>query len=511
MKSDDRLAKSIQHWAFNPNDWVADIFPEVVLDHLQIHAGGELAKMYRAKFKRYHKEKLSDEEAEYARKIGVSIMSGHRTGKDFWSALMVCHFLMCFPFPKGLATANTGNQLKNVFWSEVAKIFRLAKKLDPLDPRSKTYLEEHLELQSEKMFFRHYKGKEWFLEFVTWPRQASEEAQAETLAGRNADYKMVVVDEASGIPYPVFRPFEGAQTGIINVILMIFNPTRSKGYAIDSQYKDRDRWISLRWNSEESGMTDKEAIRDLERKYGRDSNTYRMRVLGLPPLSDSDILIPSDWIEDAKERMFEPDPLDPVIAGVDAGGGGDNSVFACRLGGAVKPFKRSNDPNTKNTGQWAASLAMQNRAVKTFFEMDGLGRGVYYEAKSIIGGRAAPVTMGGKATADDKYANKRAECYMNLRAAFEDGAISLANVADDRDFIDQLNAIKKKTDSSGRILIVKKDEIKIEIGHSPDEADSLALTYAVKGGDTLYRKRVDEPDDIYDHEDERKDGSWMGL
>lgn len=511
MTPQEKAQKSIFHWAFHPLDWVRDIFPTVTLDPLQTHALEELGKMYRAKYKRSQNEQLTDEETEYARKIGVSIMSGHRCGKDFIAAIVSCHFLMCFPFARGMATANTGSQLKNVFWSTIATILRLSKKLDPNDPRSKSYLDEYLELQSEKMFLKAYKGRESFMEFVTWPKQASDEAQAETLAGRNADYKIVVIDEASGIPYPVFRPFEGSQGGIISIAFMIFNPTRSKGYAVDSQYKDRERWLALRWNSEESHQTNKDDIKELEKKYGRESNTYRMRVLGLPPLSDSDVLIPSDWIEDAKERIFEPDPLDVILSGVDAGGGGDNSVHSSRRGGTILPFKRSNNPNTKETGQWAANLSLQGGSTKTFIEMDGLGRGVYFEARSIMGGRAVPVTMGGKAREDDKYANKRAECAMNFRQAFEDGTVSLYAVKDDQDFIDQLNAIKKTTDSSGRILIVKKAEIKVEIGHSPDEFDATALTYSVKNADILYRKHEDEKTDKYDEEEERRDTSWMSA
>ena len=36
----------------------------------------------------------------------------------------------------------------------------------------------------------------------------------------------------------------------------------------------------------------------------------------------------------------------------------------------------------------------------------------------------------------------------------------------------------KYDDETGKIKIIRKDKIKEELGHSPDEADALALTYA---------------------------------
>ena len=42
----------------------------------------------------------------------------------------------------------------------------------------------------------------------------------------------------------------------------------------------------------------------------------------------------------------------------------------------------------------------------------------------------------------------------------------------------QLSAIMIDRDSSGRLKLQAKDDIKKAVGRSPDEADALALTYA---------------------------------
>ena len=62
-------------------------------------------------------------------------------------------------------------------------------------------------------------------------------------------------------------------TGPVNLMLVIFNPTRSKGYAVDTQYKHGERWVTFRWNAEESDLVDRAQIQRLEEDYGKDSNT----------------------------------------------------------------------------------------------------------------------------------------------------------------------------------------------------------------------------------------------
>ncbi|KKK71067.1 hypothetical protein LCGC14_2917640, partial [marine sediment metagenome] len=69
--------------------------------------------------------------------------------------------------------------------------------------------------------------------------------------------------------------------------------------------------------------------------------------------------------------------------------------------------------------------------------------------------------------------NKRAEMYWRLREQFERGTISLP---DDPDLQDQLGAMRCEFVKS-KVKIVDKKKIMHEIGHSPDEAEALALTY----------------------------------
>lgn len=71
------------------------------------------------------------------------------------------------------------------------------------------------------------------------------------------------------------------------------------------------------------------------------------------------------------------------------------------------------------------------------------------------------------------YANERAELYFNLKKGIEEHGLRGITEEIKR----ELQATKYKLNSSNRIQIIPKDEIKLNLGRSPDFADALALTY----------------------------------
>ena len=86
-----------------------------------------------------------------------------------------------------------------------------------------------------------------------------------------------------------------------------------------------------------------------------------------------------------------------------------------------------------------------------------------------------PVTLipfGG--TPENKaYANKRSELYFNLKKGLQEHG--LKGITDE--LKRELQATRYKLNSSNRLQIIPKDEIKLNIGRSPDYADALALSF----------------------------------
>lgn len=85
---------------------------------------------------------------------------------------------------------------------------------------------------------------------------------------------------------------------------------------------------------------------------------------------------------------------------------------------------------------------------------------------------ATIVPFGGKAN-NQAYANRRAEMYINLKKGIEE--YGLKGITEE--LHRELQATKYILNNNGKIQLIPKDEIKLNIGRSPDIADALALTY----------------------------------
>ena len=482
-KTNKQLVASIDRWRNHPGEWVRDKFPTVNLSTQQHWYFKELGALIRCKIKAFtNPDKLTSAEKTYAAKIGISIDAGQGVGKDFIAAMTILYFLDVFPYPKITATGVTGKHLRNVLWAECSKIMRLAVSTNPSDHTAPTVLESAITWQTEKIFHKGAKnpGAEWFAEAVTINPNSTEEDQAKTLYGRHADYQLIVIDEAYSVPEPVFGPLEGTLTGKCCIALMIANPTKASGYAYDSQNKNRDLWITGRWNAEESELVTREHLAKMAR-FPRDSNTYRVKVLGLPPTMMEGGFIPYDKITEAVEREFDVSEFDPIMGAVDAGGGGDKSVVTVRQGPMVVQHKKAtHDPD--ELADWSASVLMDADADVAFIDNIGLG---WYLPKALQNRNINARKADARSTArdEDKFYNKRAEMYWDMAQAFIAGAIS---IPDDEELINCLGAIKFVEVGKKLKMPDKREMKKILKGLSPDESDSLAMTFAKP--DILFRK-----------------------
>ncbi len=469
------LTKLFRRWASSPEAFVREGLRVERISTQQLDALRRLGDLVNAKRKRWKQEPLTDAEQAVVRKDGLSIMSGKGTGKDAFAAWIVLWFLMCFPKPKIPCTAPTSHQLSDVLWAEVHKWFRHST-LAHREMKSGLYLDEWLTWTAEKIYFTEWKGAEWFAIARTCNVKASGEQQAETLQGFHEDYLMIVADEASGLPDPVFKPLETTMTGPVNFAVIIFNPTRSSGYAIDTQVKHREHWIALRWNSEESENVDKDQIAKLAQKYGKDSNMYRISVLGLPPKGDPDMLIPWDWAMSAVDAEIEYADDDPLIVAIDVGGRGedaDKTVFASGRGNKVLGFREFRSLDTEQIANWAMAMIFDEEPAMVIIDTIGLGDGVYSKlVHRIEGTMIVGCNVSELASNDDKFPKLRDELWWQLRELFEQRRISIPN---DDELIGEITNIKWAPGDDGRIKVEGKRELKARGLPSPNKGDCLMM------------------------------------
>ena len=107
----------------------------------------------------------------------------------------------------------------------------------------------------------------------------------------------------------------------------------------------------------------------------------------------------------------------------------------------------------------------------------------YYENLELEYDCCNLVNFGGKAR-NEKYFNKRAEMYFNLIEGLNKGVPLTEEIED------ELNVTLFEFSNTGKLKLVDKDEIKEVLKHSPDQSDSLALTFST--GNLYENEEVEE-------------------
>jgi phage terminase large subunit len=421
----------------------------------------------------------------------VSIRAGHGVGKTTFLAWVVLWFMLTrMPF-KIPITANSQDQLRDVVWPELRK----------WHGRLPEPLKAEIEIAAERLFL---KGAP---ECFAVARTASKD-NPEALQGFHEDNLLFVVEEASGIDDIVFEVGAGALSTAGAKLLMLANPTRTSGYFYDSHHALRARFKTMRVNSEDVPRA-RGHIDDIIAKYGRESNAYRVRVLGDFPTTEDDAVIPLHLCESAVVRQVRATEFRPVW-GLDVARFGDDRTALCKRQGntILEPVKSWRQ---KDTMQVAGIVMEEYRLVRDtapdlvpaeiLVDVIGLGAGVV-DRLFELGLPVRGVNVGESASVSDRFMRRRDELWFAARDWL---AAANCKLADDDELIAELTAPKYTLTSSGKVLVEPKDEMKKRGLSSPDLADAFILTFA--GG---LDKKPDEQIDRYRRRlyGSRK-GSWM--
>lgn len=407
-----------------------------------------------------------------------AIRSGHGTGKSASLSWILMWFLLTHPASKVVCTAPSRRQLFDILWAEVYHWYKRARFQE---------LIQLLDIQSE--IIRVGSRKDWFARAVAVSVQQSPEEQAELLAGYHADHVCVIVDEASGVPDPVFRPLETYSTTPSCKIILAGNPTRLEGYFYNVFNEDSSgvRWTKLHWDSEESPLVDSAWINEMKLKYGEDSPTYLIRVKGQFPPSQTEQLIPIEWLRRATYTGEPPiDDSVPAIWGVDvAHQGSSETAIVSRRGCYVDLVKSRFGLDSAQVTDWILEEVQKYPHPIKAICIDcsgGWGMGPADTLRRALGSIVIPVNFGW-ASQLEEFDRLKDELWFAVRRAFE---YSTLLIPPNEKLIRQLNSVKATTDSTGRkFKIETKSSLRARKVPSPDLGDALALTYYL------------EPDSVY--------------
>ena len=168
-------------------------------------------------------------------------------------------------------------------------------------------------------------------------------------------------------------------------------------------------------------------------------------------------------------------PLDtaPVVFGLDvARFGDDRTVLLVRVCNRVERVYSWRE-DTMQTAMRCGHLANEHKPSTIFIDGGGVGGGVVDRMKE-LGYRVVDVNSGSKASAAERYANRRAEMWARMKEWLRESG----DIPNEPELVDDLLAPAYKFDASSRLLLEKKEDMKARGMPSPDFGDALALTFA---------------------------------
>ena len=402
----------------------------------------------------------------------MSIRSGHGTGKDALASWLILWFESTRTYPKVVATAPTNRQLADILWSELSKWLR------------RSILADEFVIQKDKMFHKDA-PKEWWVRAVSPSVKASKEEQAETLAGFHGDHLLIVADEASGIPDPVYVPLEGALTQEDNRVLLIGNMTRNSGYFYDTHFHPeiKKAWTTLHWDSRKSTNVTPAYVEYMLAKYGEDSNVFRIRVAGEPPLDSENTLIPLAWAEQCIGNITEIAEDEPIFLGVDvARYGEDKSIILPRRGLRIYPWDEFQGMNTIDLGARVMATFQDVEAEGIACDEIGVGAGVTDWLQKRPGGYdiVHGINTATQSSDNKQWVRLRDELWWQMRQKcmraqywFPDN--TQEEIEKSRELCNELSSLTYEVHGSA-IKVEGKKQAKLRGISSPNIADALALT-----------------------------------
>jgi hypothetical protein len=399
----------------------------------------------------------------------ISIVSGHGVGKSAAEAVIITHHAVTETPQKTVITAPTSAQLFDVLWPEVNKWFN---KLPDFIRALWTIKSESIELTA--------KPAESFISART-----SRPEVPEALAGVHcADGSVLLVaDEASGVPEQVFEAASGSMAGYEATTLLAGNPVRTSGLFHDTHMKEKVKefWFTRQVSCYDAPRVPPDFIEDMKRRYGEESNAFRVRVLGLFPRSDMDTIIPYELMMAATMREVMPNPMAPVTWGLDvARFGSAKTALAKRRGGVqLEKVKTWRD---KDLMQTCALVKMEYdsqpvnlRPQEILVDSIGMGAGVADRLRQ-LGLPAFGINVSESAAFGETFLNLRAELWFKCKEWLETRAVWLD--AKDEDLLSELARMRYKFSRTGKLQAESKDEMQKRGFASPDVADAFILTFA---------------------------------
>ena len=336
----------------------------------------------------------------------------------------------------------------------------------------------------------------------------------EKIEGAHADELLFVFDEAKAIPDKTWDAVEGAFSGsgagkVRAYVLSISTPGEPQGrfFQIQSRAKGYRDWHVRRVLLEDvlaAGRVSPKWVSDRRVQWGEDSPIFQNRVLGEFAVVDDSGVVPLAWVERAQDRWSDfharcgnghvCDPGTMETIGVDpARSGEDKTAWATRYSDdhIYKITDRSGLTTMETTGFVKGLL--DTSGARAVVDVIGIGAGVVdrlremFDPKRVIAFNASESTSAKDSSREISFFNCRSAVWWHMREVLDPENGRDAMLPPDDELTGELTAPRWWIDSSGRIRVESKDEIRKRIGRSTNKADACIQAFWT---DLLVRKLV---------------------
>lgn len=391
----------------------------------------------------------------------IAVASGHGIGKSALTGMLTTWALSCWRDPRIVITANTENQLLTKTSPEIAQWVKSSIYGDLFN--------------CETMSIKYAaKPEQHRADLLT-----NSENNPEAFAGLHAEGRLVmmIVDEASGLSEVIYQTILGAMTdeNTVLIFIMMGNPTSPTGPFREAFRKNRDMWNVWNVDSRTVEGTNKDALNDIVRQYGEDSDITKVRVRGIFPAVSQRQFIPTPYVDAAYGRHLRKEQYDfaPNILTCDPAWEGDDLLVIGRRQGLMYEELEVLEKNTNDVLVAAKLAHYEDRFdADAVFVDGGYGTGIVSAGLSM--GRSWRLVWFSEAATTKEYKNKRAEMYGRARAWLAAGG-AIPKV---QRLYDDLVSVETKPTLDGVIQLKSKDEMKKAGLPSPDHADAFVLSFA---------------------------------
>jgi hypothetical protein len=395
----------------------------------------------------------------------------HGPGKSYDASAIAAWWIDVHPPGDAMVvtTAPTDHQVKAILWREISRRHREG------DLRGRITLEA-----------RWYQGERLVDEELCGFGRKPQDYDADAFQGIHERYVLVIVDEAGGVPKNLFDALETLMTNEYARMLAIGNPDDPTSYFATicqpgSGYNTITipAWSTPNFTGEYVPQNIAEKlvsplwVKEREKKWGRGSPLWVSKVEAEFPEITEDTLIIPRWIREAMERELPAVELGNYAFDV-ARYGSDETVGYRNRGGHVRRVYSRHKQDTRKTAEDISAFLMQEapQYIPAVVDVVGVGGGVVDNLRA-WDLNVIPFDSSESPNDPQRFRNRRAECYWNLRTQFEEGKIDID--PHDEELHAQLGSIKWYVDRWGKINIESKQDMKRRGLPSPDRADALVM------------------------------------